>query len=212
MEKQQHTTKKDQKVRLKSNGQDALYSHAYAGSEGWVRDQKTDPLGYPLVFIEWDREHWADNGEPNKWAFEAHFEPVEGDAVSEQPRDMNDFMGMMAQMYEQWVGSKDAPAPAESQEDSEPQEDDTKNDRFLAALSKAFEAVKLDGEAFLLVAVHKVDDTQAGIPVHVPRVYNFYKTAEAGLVAEMQLPSILQTSMEDLTISALEGLHEDDES
>src|SRR6266550_2150007 len=104
MDQQEHRTRKDQKVRLKSSGQDALYSHAYAGSEGWVRDQKLDPLGYPLVFIEWDREHWADNGEPNKWAFEAHFEPVEGDEVAEP--NPNEFMNFMSKAFEAYQQSQ----------------------------------------------------------------------------------------------------------
>src|SRR3954466_5189582 len=85
MQKQEHKVHENERVKLKSDGQDALYAFACAGSEGWVRNLDHDKLGYPMVYIEWDKDHWAYNGEPDRWAFEAHFDKVDN-KMSDTPQ------------------------------------------------------------------------------------------------------------------------------
>src|SRR5881628_1363731 len=60
------------RVALK-DGADNVYIYALAGTEGWVRGFKTDAEGFELVKIEWDKEHWRYNGQPDGWTFADHF-------------------------------------------------------------------------------------------------------------------------------------------
>jgi hypothetical protein len=75
-QKQEHRTKKDQRVVIKDSATH-MYPMARAYNEGWVRRQQHDHLGYPLVYVEWDKDHWAYSGEEDRWVLEAHFDPVE---------------------------------------------------------------------------------------------------------------------------------------
>lgn len=50
-----------------------LYEDAIAGSRGWAKDVKVDDLGFPLVYIEWDRDHWKYQGQEDGWTFQSHF-------------------------------------------------------------------------------------------------------------------------------------------
>src|SRR5690349_24834514 len=115
MQKQEHKVHENERVRLKSNGEDALYAFACAGSEGWVRKLDHDSMGYPMVFIEWDKDHWAYNGEPDKWAFEAHFDKIEDNTMAEQPAVPNpeDFARFMAafQAFQQSQNQGDGEKP-----------------------------------------------------------------------------------------------------
>lgn len=64
------------RVELRS-GCDELYRFAVAGSRGVVRDHKTDELGFPLIYIEWDKDYWRYTGEPDGWTFPTHFRVIE---------------------------------------------------------------------------------------------------------------------------------------
>lgn len=76
MDKQPHPYPRNVRVKLLDTPSN-LYPMAPSGSEGWARKLDHDPLGYPLVFIEWDKEHWAYNGEADAWTFASHFEAME---------------------------------------------------------------------------------------------------------------------------------------
>jgi hypothetical protein len=96
MQKQEHKVHENERVKLKSDGQDALYAFACAGSEGWVRKLDHDKLGYPMIFVEWDKDHWAYNGEPDKWVMEAHFDKIEdenkmAETPTPDPKQFADF-------------------------------------------------------------------------------------------------------------------------
>src|SRR5215210_1854477 len=78
-----HKFEVGQRVRLVK---DALYPLALHGMEGWIRKRNRDNLGYPMVYIEWDKDHWAYNGEGDEWTMEAHFEAVE-DKVDEERKE-----------------------------------------------------------------------------------------------------------------------------
>jgi hypothetical protein len=119
-----HPFAEGQRVKLKSDGQDFVYPLAHAGSQGWVRKAFFDRLGTPLIYIEWDKRHWAYNGEEDKTTLAAHFEPVK-EKVSKMPNtddnadftntDGNaDFMDFMAHAFEEYKKqreSKPEPTP-----------------------------------------------------------------------------------------------------
>lgn len=56
---------------------EAVYQRARAGSRGWIRDRRTDDYGFDEAFIEWDKDHFLYNGEPDGWTFANHFISIE---------------------------------------------------------------------------------------------------------------------------------------
>lgn len=190
MENQPHTTRINQYVRLKLDGQDSLYQFAYAGAPGWVRGQDHDRLGYPQVFIEWDKNHWSYQGEPDKWALEAHFEPME-ENVSQMPQNPEELMALFQKFLEsqQPAGSDDKPTPAQTQEDD-----------LKARWDKALADTQVllgESDSFIAITVTRAD--RPGQPsVFVPRIVNFYKNAESGLLAELQLSKLAAMSHEEV--------------
>jgi hypothetical protein len=75
-ERQEHRVKIGDRVRVKDSVTH-MYQYARVHNEGFVRGLEYDTLGYPLILIEWDRDHWAYSGEDDGWTDEAHFELVE---------------------------------------------------------------------------------------------------------------------------------------
>lgn len=58
-------------------GREEVYQRALAGSRGVIRASKVDDYGYEKVYIEWDKDHWRYNGEPNGWTYASHFQVAE---------------------------------------------------------------------------------------------------------------------------------------
>lgn len=57
---------------------EAVYPNAFAGSEGWIADTRTDEDGFDWVLVAWDRDHWRYAGEKDIWTFANHFELIDG--------------------------------------------------------------------------------------------------------------------------------------
>lgn len=207
MEKQTHHTQKDQRVKLKSTGEDSLYAYACAGSEGWVREQQFDNMGYPMVYIEWDKDHWTYNGEPDRWAFDSHFDVVE-DGMSEAPNPA-DFQAFMQDMFENWQKSQGSDGPEPESKPEPSKKDDSK--AFASAVEIASGALD-KSDSFILITVTREHLDGHDIPTLTPRVLNFYRSPEGGLLAEMQLPKILQMSHEELVIDAIKRHLDEPES
>lgn len=181
MQKQEHGTKVNQRVRLKSDGQDSLYVAAFSGGEGWVRKQDHDSHGYPIVYIEWDKDHWTYSGEPDKWALDAHFEPVEESTVGEDKQIPEELQGLFLKLLEEYQNSQkdkveSTPAEAEGLE-------------YKTLLAEAYEAAK-EAEAFLVIAVGDGGEID-GYPAFLPMVFSNYKNEDVGAILESYLAMIL---------------------
>lgn len=211
MQKQEHRVRENQRVKLKSDGQDALYAFACAGSEGWVRKLDHDKMGYPMVFIEWDKDHWAYNGEPDKWAMEAHFDKIEDtEKMADTPPE--DFQQFMQSMYNAWKGSQQT--PENETVDVEIVDESKVNGEavFRKVVEKATEFLPTS-DSFIVITVNREQPDGQDIPTLIPRVFNFYKTTEGGLLAEMQLSKLGAIAHEELSIEAIrQQLGADDES
>lgn len=188
MTKREHKLRLEQRVKLKSDGQDALYAYAGAGSEGWVRQRDHDRLGVPMVFIEWDKDHWTFNGEPDLWTFEDHFIPAE-EAMADKSYNLQD---QVAEFLE-WKKAKEAAEGTVSEPDIDKE--------YLLQLEAAYETAKT-ASAFLLIAVEDLPGRVGAS--YSPKVVNFYKNRDAGLVLESQLSSLAASSHQSL---ALEEIH-----
>lgn len=58
------------------DGCDDVYELAWSGTRGWIRDLDVDEDGFEKVFVEWDKDHWRYDGEPDGWTYASHFKPV----------------------------------------------------------------------------------------------------------------------------------------
>lgn len=181
---EKHRLKKNQRVKLKSDGQDYPYKWAGAGSEGWVRRLDTDNVGFPVVYIEWDKDHWAFNGEPDQWTLEDHFDPVE-EIMPENSEDL-------VKAFAEFVASR---------EQGEGSSSSTKDTRYAEAFAQG-KKFALNAEAFLLIAV-EVDRKDADAPVFNPMVFQSYKDDEAGLILESQLSVLSSNAFQQLAVEQI---------
>ena len=195
MERQEHKLRRGQRVRLKKDGQDALYEFAAAGSEGWVRQIKHDSYGYPTVFIEWDKDHWTYNGEPDRWALEAHFDPVEGDKMSDANKDILGGLSPeeFANAFVKFLTSQQAPDTGEGQ----PENDAVTEQRVR---DSSAELVK-DADSFVLVAT--VRNSAGDL---IPRVAQYYRSPEGGVLVELHVSKLATIAFEDLAVARIRDI------
>src|SRR3954467_9670267 len=117
-EKQPHRTKPRDRVRIKDDVTH-MYPMARVYSEGVVGDRTHDNLGYPMIFIEWDKDHWAYSGEEDRWVLEAHFDKVEESKMEEKP----DIVEALAKLLEQYRSQ------GEETEEAEPPGNEAEEER-----------------------------------------------------------------------------------
>lgn len=215
MERQQHKLKTNQRVRLKADGQDALYPMACAGSEGWIRKQDTDPHGYPMVYIEWDKNHWAYNGEQDRWTFEAHFDPVEENNMSDQQGSTPppEFVNFMSTLWQQFQASQQEQPKAEEPpplNETEAEKDEhtgplASDEQFAEAITKSLEIAK-NSDGFILITVDRESLPDTSVPLLTPSIITCYKSAESGHVAELHMARFVAFAMEGLTIDRIHSI------
>jgi hypothetical protein len=209
MADQPHTTRKDQRVRLKSNGEDNLYMFAAAGSEGWVRDQTHDPTGFPMVLIEWDKNDWRYNGEPNRWTFEAHFEPVEDDKMADEapklPEGMDPqaMMAAFAQFLQSQTGDTSGAVSQQSAVDAETAKMRGEFDKLVTEVSDRLHTPKVESMLVLWVEREKGDGPDQ---VLVPRVANYYMTPESGYLLESHLSKLAAMAHDEAVMARIDQI------
>ncbi len=186
--KQEHRLQTDQRVKLKGNGEDQPYSFAAAGSEGWVRKLEHDGVGFPVVYIEWDKDHWAYNGEPNQWTLEAHFEPVEEAEMAKKDKQPKSEKQLFAEFLE-W---------RERENKSEKDKTPAIGAEYEAVLERAAQVGKT-ADAFLMIAVQTLPGDEDS-PAYNPIVVNYYKDEAAGLLLESQLARLVAEGYAHLTM------------
>jgi len=134
-----------------------VYPLARAYMQGWIRDHRHDRLGYPEVWIEWDKKHWAYNGEKDGWTFESHFNLVEDKSMADS-NEADDLLARLRKAVEALEGD-----PSRGAEESKPSAPEdligasepelpSYEEHLTDALSAATEA-----EAFFLIALRPVD-------------------------------------------------------
>lgn len=107
------------RVRLRGHIGPEFYSGlAKTGNEGWIRKHRFDRNGLPECWIEWDREHWADNMQPDQWTYEEHFDVIEeGKPMSDNeqfsPHEMEMMKAFVRMMREGDEGQPSVPVEPE---------------------------------------------------------------------------------------------------
>lgn len=127
------------KVRLLP-GFDEVYTLAYVGSLGMVKDFQRDEYGYSKVWIEWDQDDWHYNGEVDQWTYPQHFAIVEPGPTIEE----------IARQVQTEVDEEKCPhcGSAHSSEEDELLDD------YISMIATAFDDAA-GSEGFMLVTVHR---------------------------------------------------------
>lgn len=168
------------------------------GNEGWIRKRKRDRYGYPEVLVEWDKEHWAYNGQPDCWTMEGQFEAAE-ESMTDKAPDSNDRDEQVRALTETFVHSLLGAIGNEEQSTPDPEEDvgEIDSDEWDELAAAAAEAVQ-KAPAYIVIALERlqVDDAPAMI---VPRVFHAACDDDFKLIAQSHLAHVL-ASMQDETI------------
>lgn len=199
MDQQEHIFRPGQRVRLK-DGRDEPYKWATVGSEAIVKRIEKDDLGYPMAYIEWDKDHWTYNGEEDRWVFQSHFDPVGDPPMDESgmtPEDQAQFVKTLKSL-----GVKFDATTAAEPESSEPTPDEQAEEYTkyveLAARSLA------ESESFMTIAIQKIEED--GVPMLVPQIVHFSRSPEGVLAVEAQLATLLSISHGQLVEQAMARL------
>jgi hypothetical protein len=215
MIKEHHKTKPNQRVKLKGDGSDNYYPSATSGSEGWVRKQSFD-LGFPMIYIEWDKEHWAYNGEQDQWTFENHFNPiVKGKNMSN--KDMISKTEFLEAMNQIFADNDDDAQESDMQEEQDAtgllgEENSWPSvEQYAEVLDAGIEEAR-NAEAFLLITVSREDIEGYEDGILIPKVVNIYQNPECGILLEAQLTKLAAVAHEELAIQKLHEVLEKDKS
>lgn len=194
-------TKTNQRVEIKPDVT-GIYPKARAFMQGWVRAQKRDDLGYPMIYVEWDKTHWAYSGEADGWTMEAHFNLVEEPIVEEKkklPEGLEDALfNAMSRALEAY-GDKDQPAEESTSDDAGPNAEtfglnrdlsvsDSEPPTYQQMLQEAFEAAS-NAEAFYMVVAtkHNAGNTNEII---MPHFFSQYQREDAMILLEATLSDL----------------------
>lgn len=205
MDKPEQRFKINTRVRLRG-GVDPNFFEGLGrvGNEGWIRRRKRDRYGYPEVLIEWDRDHWAYNGQPDCWTMEGQFEAVEENEVSQAPEPNQSRDEKVRGLTEQFINAlfgalgvdEETPSPPPEEIPEEEQEDDS--DQWEALAAAAADAVQ-HAPAYVVIALEHIQADGAP-PMIIPRVFHAAREPDYKLITQSHLAHVL-ASMQDESIA-----------
>jgi hypothetical protein len=171
-ERQEHRVKIGDRVRVKDSVTH-MYQYARVHNEGFVRGLEYDTLGYPLILIEWDRDHWAYSGEDDGWTDEAHFELVEDQM--EKDNRFDDLLTGLSNLVSSFQEE------GEKKEKSDSAKSDEYGLSYDQVLNKAVDDAR-DGEAFIVLVARP--DEFNNTEIISPRIYMHSKREDAALMLD----------------------------
>lgn len=176
------------RVALK-DGKDQVYVYALAGTEGWVRGSKQDSDGFELYKIEWDKEHWRYNGQPDGWTFAEHFKvigPPDPRAVEEEDDDEE-------------VGED-----IEMQDDPVSKEEELES--YMETLSQAFDAAA-EAEGFIVFTIRRVPNPEKPEEVaFVPTMFQHSSSKEASMLLDIQLADVASSNYQEMIFNLMQAI------
>lgn len=195
----------DCRVSLK-NSVDNVYLYALVESQGWVREQKIDDDGFHLVYIEWDKDHWRYNGQPDGWTFADHFnvigppeprvvepeqiEPEEEPQVTINGINLPDFLAQLTT----------APEPEIEGEEEEP------GDLYMKELMEAMDAAS-GAEGFIMISIRRAANPENPQElIFVPVVHTNSLTEEAHVLLDVQLAECASQSYQEMMFNLMQVL------
>lgn len=164
-------------------GMEDVYFNAVAQSKAVVRKRKVDEDGFPMIFVEWDRDDWRYNGERNGWTLESHFRMVDEEA--EPPQDEID-----ASPTANWVVRALEEVADEAKEESE----------YTQEMESALELL-LESNSFMLIVTKRLGHNNEII---VPAVISGSKDQTGHHLLEAQLLQIAAAAFMDKSFGMLD--------
>lgn len=178
------------------DGVDSVYALAAGGSPAWIRKQRVDHPDIPMVYVEWDQNYWAYQGEPDQWTFETHFVPMEESMADDGFKiDGDELIAFLEnQKVKQSGGSSESAKPSIP---PEPKADmpTVSPEEYAKELSHASETA-IDADAFIVISVKHVDNEGDNLQL-IPHVSQAYRTEQAGYLCEAQMAQVVS----DLVLS-----------
>lgn len=199
MVKQEHQTRVNDRVRIKDYVTH-MYPDARVYNEAIVRARQHDQMGYPVIFIEWDKDHWAYSGEQDRWVLEAHFDLVE-DQMAEDKK-LDDLLNGLSDLV---ANFRDKDSDEVKSEDKAPSRDPrpTKELSYVEILAEAMEDAE-QGDAFI-VLVAKPENFN-GAEIVVPHVYMHSKREDAALMLDAAMADAAAQTHGRLVAKLLEAI------
>ena len=170
-------------------GADEVYALAVAGTEGWVREHKVDDAGFEMVKVEWDKDHWRYNGQPDGWTFAEHFKIVGPPEVAE-PK----------------VDEPEAEEPQEELIAQHTNLSDEEIESYIDELGEAMDAAS-EGEAFMTITIRKIPDPEnPGVTMYVPSIFQGSTSKEAAMLLDIQLAECASASYQEMVFQLLNAM------
>jgi hypothetical protein len=158
-------------------GRDEVYQFAQSGSRGWARKTTVDELGFPMIYVEWDKDHWKYNGEEDGWTFESHFKMIE-----EPPTPP---ASVATELIQQAQARRDEERCQHCGE--EHGADVQKASEFLAILEKATQAAAAAEGFFVVTISPEYDPALPGVAIYRPKIFTGLMTDDAADMIEAQV-------------------------
>jgi len=164
-------------------GAEDLYQLAVAGTEGWVRGHKVDDAGFEMVKVEWDKDHWRYNGQPDGWTFATHFKIIGPPSEPKEPEvEEHQELAQMAEFSDEEV------------------------EEYIDQLSEAMEAAS-EGEAFMTITIRKLPNPEnPNETIYLPSIFQGATSKEAGMLLDIQLAECASASYQEMVFQLLNAM------
>ena len=201
------------RVRLREGVDPGIYNgYSRVGNEGWIRKRKRDKYGYPQVLIEWDKNHWAYNGQEDGWTWEGHFDSVEEETETMSEQENPDFEDRVRSVAEDFIqglmgvvaaqqgptGEDHGAVGVEGAPGEEPLA--TNENDWQTKANQAAEAVA-NAPAYIVITLEQMSAPGA-TPIVVPHAFHGAREPELALIAQSQLAH-LAASLQDKVLDGL---------
>jgi hypothetical protein len=193
----------DARVKLR-DGLDDLYlpNGIPVGSEGWIRERSFLPGNFPMVYIQWDKNHWTYSNQDDLWTYESHFEVVDKDKtqVSEEVEvDPKLVATIVAAM--QAVQGQQSTTVAPDDESKV----DSRVEKYMEAMENAANAIS-EGDAFMAIVLKEVEvDGNRG---YVPQIISDQQDPEAGFYLQAHLAEFVSNLHQGLLVEKIKNARE----
>jgi hypothetical protein len=194
MAKQEHRTHVNSRVRIKDSVTH-MYQNARAYGEAVVTRHKHDEFGYPLIFVEWDKDHWAYSGEKDGWTLEAHFDPLEDDEEMENSDELVKALADLVAKFQE----KEEPEVKELAKDPKDPRDD-RGMTYDQVLNDAMDDAR-DAEAFIVLVAKPESFNESEFAV--PHVYVHSKRKDAALFLNAVMADVAAQTYAELVLSMI---------
>lgn len=203
MDRPEQRFKINTRVRLRG-GVDPVFFGGLArvGTEGWIRKRKRDRYGYPEVLVEWDKDHWSYNGQPDVWTMEGQFEAVEEinmEAPTPKEARSEKVRALTEKFMDALLTTLEGDEPEASAEEPEAEEENVE-EQWATLAAEAAEVVT-KAPAYVVIALERME-VDGAPPMIIPRVFHAAREPDYKLITQSHLAHVL-ASMQDETIAGV---------